>query len=419
MEQTIAIISLVFLIAAIVIGFWRNMNMGILAIAFALILGRMAGLSDSDVLGSFDSSLFLRLLGIMFMLSIVQSNGTIEKLTRKLAALSGSTVKLIPFAMYILFIGVAAAGAGGPAGLAIAAIVTVPIAYQLKISPMMLAPAACWGTFAGTTELSITGILLKTISAEVGISINMVSYFFTALVMQTIVFLVWYVLSGWPRFKTDLSVTYDKGEPMDKANWISLGGLVFMVFLSIVLKVDIGLAGFASAALLILIPGVVDEKKAISGISWGTLVLVGGMGILISTVDAVGGIDLLSDMLSSIMTIGTAPAIVSAMSSLLSLVSSTTGVVMPTFIPTMPGVVEALGGGNAAELAYAVTLGASQTAISPLSTGGALILAAYGNFFKPTSEQRSKLFVQLFGLAAICMASFAVMGLIGLYGIFL
>lgn len=237
--------------------------------------------------------------------------------------------------------------------------------------------------------------------------------------MQTIVFLVWYVLSGWPRFKTDLSVTYDKGEPMDKANWISLGGLVFMVFLSIVLKVDIGLAGFASAALLILIPGVVDEKKAISGISWGTLVLVGGMGILISTVDAVGGIDLLSDVLSSIMTIGTAPAIVSAMSSLLSLVSSTTGVVMPTFIPTMPGVVEALGGGNAAELAYAVTLGASQTAISPLSTGGALILAAYGNFFKPTSEQRSKLFVQLFGLAAICMASFAVMGLIGLYGIFL
>ena len=100
-------------------------------------------------------------------------------------------------------------------------------------------------------------------------------------------------------------------------------------------------------------------------------------------------------------------------------VSSTTGVVMPTLIPTVPGIIESLGGGIPQELIYAITTGAGQTVISPLSTGGALVLAAYGNIYNPTAEERSKLFVQLFIYAIAMMIIFAGFGLLGFYRMFL
>jgi len=84
-----------------------------------------------------------------------------------------------------------------------------------------------------------------------------------------------------------------------------------------------------------------------------------------------------------------------------------------------PDVIVSLGGGSAIELAYGVTHGASQSAISPLSTGGALILAAYGNFYNPSAEERSKVFVQLFVLALAMGAVMAVLGLFGFYGLFI
>ena len=92
---------------------------------------------------------------------------------------------------------------------------------------------------------------------------------------------------------------------------------------------------------------------------------------------------------------------------------------MPTLIPTVPGIIESLGGGNGQELIFAITAGAGQTVISPLSTGGALVLAAYGNIYKPSEKERSKMFVELFLYAIAMMIVFAVFGLIGLYGWFI
>ena len=89
MEQYLPVISLVLLITAIFLGFWRKMNMGIIAIAFSLVIGRMAGIGDSKVLSGFGLALFLRLLGIMLLLAIVQGNGTVEKITINVVSLSG------------------------------------------------------------------------------------------------------------------------------------------------------------------------------------------------------------------------------------------------------------------------------------------------------------------------------------------
>ena len=60
-----ALLSLGFLLLAIMLGFIRKMNTGLLCIAFALLLGRMAGISDAEIIKGFNASLFLMLLGVL------------------------------------------------------------------------------------------------------------------------------------------------------------------------------------------------------------------------------------------------------------------------------------------------------------------------------------------------------------------
>ena len=60
---------------------------------------------------------------------------------------------------------------------------------------------------------------------------------------------------------------------------------------------------------------------------------------------------------------------------LISTYSSTSGVVLPTFLPMVPGLVRELGGGEPLAVALSINVGASLVDVSPLSTLGALCVA--------------------------------------------
>ena len=61
-----------------------------------------------------------------------------------------------------------------------------------------------------------------------------------------------------------------------------------------------------------------------------------------------------------------------------SVYSSTSGVVLPAFLPTVPGLVERLGA-DPLEIASAMNVGGHLVDLSPLSTIGALCIAALPN----------------------------------------
>lgn len=62
----LAVIALLFLVTAIILGFVRNINVGLTCLGLALILGKIGGISAKTILSGFPSSLFLTLLGTMF-----------------------------------------------------------------------------------------------------------------------------------------------------------------------------------------------------------------------------------------------------------------------------------------------------------------------------------------------------------------
>ena len=198
---------------------------------------------------------------------------------------------------------------------------------------------------------------------------------------------------------------------------------VFIPILMFVLSALISAigSGHRAAGVLVLL-GDVDEKKAIKTIPWGTLILICGMGVLVNVIHTLGGITLISDFLTSFMSEGTATPILAATSGILSWVSSTTGVVMPTMYPIAASVCETFGSGvSYVELISAITATSFAAAISPLSTGGAIIMSSYSAARETTTEEMNRMFRTLFLLSVgnvfinVVMAALGVFNLGGLF----
>ncbi len=92
--------------------------------------------------------------------------------------------------------------------------------------------------------------------------------------------------------------------------------------------------------------------------------------------------------------------------------SSTSGVVLPAFLPMVPGLIEKLGGGDPVALASSIIVVGHLTDSSPISTLGALCIAS-----APATEDRRRLFnrVMAWGLsmavvgAVICYVFFGLL----------
>ena len=78
------LLSLLALIIAIVIGCIRiDLNTGIFAVTLAFIVGvYFEGLPVAQVAASFPSDLFLMLVGLTLFFSLLQQNGTLERIAR-------------------------------------------------------------------------------------------------------------------------------------------------------------------------------------------------------------------------------------------------------------------------------------------------------------------------------------------------
>jgi di/tricarboxylate transporter len=108
---------------------------------------------------------------------------------------------------------------------------------------------------------------------------------------------------------------------------------------------------------------------------WSVVLMVCGVTVLIGVADKTGGMDLLTSMLSELSTQETITGVIALVTGVISVYSSSSGVVLPAFLPTIPGLIEKLGGGDALAIASSIIVGAHLVDISPLSTLGALCIS--------------------------------------------
>ena len=67
--------------------------------------------------------------------------------------------------------------------------------------------------------------------------------------------------------------------------------------------------------------------------------------------------------------------VIAFLTGLISTYSSTSGVVLPAFLPIAPKLVQQMGGGDSLAIALSINVGSSIVDVSPLSTLGALCIA--------------------------------------------
>src|SRR6476659_2910258 len=143
----------------------------------------------------------------------------------------------------------------------------------------------------------------------------------------------------------------------------------------VILKMHPGLSAFAAAGLLVLLGAALDGP-VVRSVPWSVVVMVCGVSMLIGVLEKTGGMDLFTTLLASMTTPATVNGAIAFVTGLISTYSSTSGVVYPAFLPAVPGLVRELGGGDPLAIALSINVGASIVDVPPLSTLGALCVAA-------------------------------------------
>jgi len=103
--------SLGALVVAMIVSCTTQLNVGVLAIALAWIVGvYIAGLPASDVLSGFPRDLFLTLAGVTLLFAQAQVNGTLDRLAHAAVRLCRGNTGLIPIMFFFLGSLIASAG---------------------------------------------------------------------------------------------------------------------------------------------------------------------------------------------------------------------------------------------------------------------------------------------------------------------
>lgn len=392
------VLSLILFIIVIALAFFRKNNIGVLALAVGVVAVRLFGMNDRALIGAVSVSLFVTLVGITLLFAVITSTGALELLARKIIAGAGKRTWMIPILMYLAGFTIVAVGPGGVPALAIIPPLAAAIAVEVGYNPLMLALIGICGMTSGRfSPITPEGTIILSAVAKAGYTGNVTpAIWVNAVLYNLILAVVIYIAFKGYKVKAAPDAEVKRAEKFSGKQIVALLSILVMLFLIVYAKVNLGLAALSVAAVL-LVFHVADDSKCIKAIPWNTIILVLGVGALLSIVAQAGGIALLSGGLSKIMNSGTATPLMSLSAGLLSLVSSALGVVYPTMMPMCIDIAKQIGGVNPAALMSAVAAAGAASGISPMSTGGALIIAAIAgeNRINLTKEDENKLFVQL------------------------
>ena len=190
-----------------------------------------------------------------------------------------------------------------------------------------------------------------------------------------------------------------------------------MIVLVVVFGVSTALACLFIGVFL-LVFGIGNEKEAIRRMPWGTMILVGGVGLLMVVINEMGGIKLLSDLLASIMNERTAASIMGITAGMMSWFSSSFGVVMPTLMPTVPDLLTSFHVVvSGAPILAGIVFGASIAGISPFSSGGSMCISAMSLDSRFDEKLTNKYFTEYFIWAIVFLGVFALLALLGVFNL--
>jgi di/tricarboxylate transporter len=414
---SVALLSIVAFAVAIVLSCFTPINVGLISIAFAFLVGVLfGGMKVNEVASGFPSSLFLVLVGVTLLFAQAKVNGTLDQIAKRSVRLARGNPGVIPLVFFFLAMVLASIGPGNIAATAMLAPIAMSIAGEAGISAFLMTVMVATGANSGAlSPFAPTGIIANGLLARIGISGAEWPTFINNFVAQSFVGIGGYFLLGGARLLARGGTASAEAETQSWS-WrqkLTLALIACWILSVFFFKVDVGMGAFIAAAVLTL-SRAADEEQAVKSLPWNTIIMVGGVTVLISILEKTGGMDLFTGILARFSTPDTITGVIAFVTGVISVYSSSSGVVLPAFLPTIPGIIENLGGGDPTAIAASINVGSHLVDVSPLSTLGALCIAA-----APVRENRTQLFNKLlaWGLsmsvvgALVCYLFFGVLGI--------
>ena len=128
--MNLAVISVIALGVAILVSCVTTLNVGVLAIAMAWVVGVYIGhIPVNTVIAGFPTPLFLTLVGVTLLFTLAQSNGTLDKVAHHAVRVCRGNRGVVPIMFFVLAATIASLGPGN-------------IATAALLAPMAMATAA-------------------------------------------------------------------------------------------------------------------------------------------------------------------------------------------------------------------------------------------------------------------------------------
>jgi di/tricarboxylate transporter len=376
--MNLAWLSLGALVVAMIVSCFSTLNVGVLALALAWIVGVYLGsMSLNDVLSGFPVQLFLTLAGVTLMFTQAQLNGTLDRVAHAAVKVCRGNAGLIPVMFFVLGSIIASLGPGNVATAAMLAPMAMAVAARASIPPFLMAIMVGNGAQSGAlSPVAPTGIIVTGLMDKIGLGgFEMRTYIANLIAHAIIAFGGYFLLGGLKLFKN----VYTGGEQdaestrLIRSHWVTLAVIGVVLVFVLFRNANIGMAAFTGAVVLAALR-VADHEQAIRKMPWIPILMVSGVSVLVALLEKTGGLDLFTEILAKFATPGTLTGVIAFVTGVISVYSSTSGVVLPAFLPTVPGLIARLGG-DPFGVASSMNIGAHLVDMSPLSTTGAMCIA--------------------------------------------
>ena len=395
--MNLPLLSLIALLVAILISCFTRRHVGLLSIAFAFIIGvLLGGMKVQEIVAGFPASLFVTLVGVTLLFAQANVNGTLEKVSNLSLRLARGNAGAIPILFFFLAFTLAAVGPGNIAATALLAPVAMVAAGRAGIPAFLMAIMICNGASAGAfSPIAPTGVIANRLMTDIGLQGAAWRNFLNTFIAQSFVAFAGYFVLGGAKLLTRKTAVEDQPATGPDANSftaqqrLTLAVIAALIAAVIFFNLDVTIGAFIGVAILSL-SGCADEKAAIKEAPWNAILMVCGVMMLVAMMEKAGGMDLFTSLLARISSKTTITGTIALVTGAISVYSSSSGVVLPAFLPAIPGLVEKLGGGDPLTIAYAINVGAHLVDVSPLSTLGALCISNAAE-----TENRATVFNQM------------------------
>ena len=226
--MNLAYVSLGALVVAILVSCFTELNVGILAIALAWIVGvYVGGMPLNDVIAGFPVSLFLTLSGVTLLFAQAQQNRTLDRIAHRAVRVCRGNTGLIPIMFFVLGCALASMGPGNISTAALLGPMAMAVAGRAAIPAFLMIIMVGNGAQAGAlSPFAPTGVIVNGLMVKIGLPGHEWFTYWTNLVAHAAVAFGGYALFGGLKlFTSSAVVTIEhKAEDIefDRSNLITI-----------------------------------------------------------------------------------------------------------------------------------------------------------------------------------------------------